>query len=75
LRGGTCAEDGLLPAAATPIIAIATSPAIRAIALLIPDAIPASPGPASLSTVVVSGATVNASATAKPTSDGNRSTQ
>ena len=41
-------------------------------ALLTPDAIPASPGPASLSTVVVSGATVNESATAKPTSGGKQ---
>ena len=48
---------------------------MRATALLTPEAIPASPGPASDSTVVVSGATVSASPNAKPRSGGKRSTQ
>src|SRR5581483_8127446 len=62
-------------AAAMPSTATATSPATRATALFTPDAIPASPGPASESTVVVSGATVIDSPTENPSSGGRRSTQ
>ena len=58
------------PDATTPITAIAISPAMRATALFTPDAMPASPGPASLSTVVVSGATVSESPTENPSSAG-----
>src|SRR5947207_2090425 len=41
-----------------PKIAIASSPATRDTALLMPDAVPAASGPAAFITVVVSGATV-----------------
>src|SRR4051812_48828003 len=63
------------PAARIPRIAIARRPAIRATALFTPEATPASPGPASASTVVVRGATVMESPTAKTSSAGTMSTQ
>src|SRR5436190_1270179 len=63
------------PEAAMPITAIAIKPAIRATALLTPDAMPASPGSASESTVVVNGATVSARPMTKPRIEGNRSVQ
>ncbi len=48
---------------------------MRATALFTPDATPASPGPASASTVVVSGATVIDSPSEKTRSAGTMSTQ
>src|SRR3954451_23941110 len=63
------------PAARIPRIAIARRPATRATALLTPEATPASPGPASASTVVVRGATVMESPSAKTNSAGTMSTQ
>jgi hypothetical protein len=50
-------------------------PEQRAMALLTPDAIPASPSPASASTVEVSGATISERPTAKMTSGGSNPVQ
>ena len=75
LRKPCTVRWSLPPAATMPSTATATSPATRATALLTPDAMPASPGPASERTVVVSGATVHESPTEKPSSGGRRSRQ
>ena len=54
-----------------PTAAIESRPAIRAVALLIPEAMPAWASSASASTVAVSGATVAASPTEKISSAGS----
>ena len=56
-----------------PMAATASSPATRAIALLMPDAMPAFDSSASASTVAVSGATVSESPSEKSSSAGRRS--
>ena len=56
-----------------PMAATASRPATRAIALLIPEAMPALDSSASASTVAVSGATVADSPTEKTSSAGSRS--
>ena len=56
-----------------PSAAIASSPATRATALLMPDAIPALCSSASASTVAVSGATVIASPSANTSRPGSTS--
>jgi len=48
---------------------------MRATALLTPEAIPASAGPASVSTVAVSGATIELSPSAKSTTGGSSARQ
>src|SRR5262245_1959445 len=59
----------------TPKTAIASSPATRATALLIPDATPACDGSTAVITVVVSGATVIAMPTARTRTAGKNVTQ
>jgi hypothetical protein len=61
------------PATTAPIPAIASSPAMRAIALLTPEAMPAFDSSASDSTVAVSGATVSVRPSEKTISPGSTS--
>ena len=67
-------DDVNVAATTAPSAAIASRPATRAIALLMPEAIPALDSSASASTVAVSGATVIASPSEKTSSPGSTST-
>ena len=66
-------EDENCDEMTAPSAAMAISPAIRAIALLTPDAIPALDSSASERTAAVSGATVHARPKEKTSSAGSRS--